>query len=159
MTSEERQKKYIKVELTQNFHPRPDQAPASCFGWGWGAEVQQETELFSLFEPLWINTDLEDKYVSMFKYMFFRNKNLTCAPFESSVWHKNLLRADWCSSSSLWLLKLFHGLSVICSVLYSRAEEWSPRWLPLYQNLSRSLATLNILVSIWLVLLIVFNLT
>lgn len=57
-----------------------------------------------------------------------------------------------------WLLELFHGPLLICSVLYGGAEEHSPRWLHRHRNLSISFVTLNPLVSFRLRPLNVFDL-
>lgn len=83
-------------------------------------------------------------------------KILTCAPF-CHVWERDCKVWWLVPFFSLGFWSYFMVSPLICSVLYSGAEERSPRWLPRHRNLSISSVILNPLVSFRLSPLNVFD--
>lgn len=157
--------KKLKGDLTWSFGLCPRQAPASCFGRWWEAGVQQETGCFSLFELL------KDEHRKKRRISWKHNRRIFYQDILKlggershlysclwSVWGRDC--KVHCSVPPLlfWLLELFHGPLLICSVLYGGAEEHSPRWLLRHRNPSLSFVSPNPLVSFRLSPLNVFDL-
>lgn len=142
----------LRVDLTWSFGLCPGQAPDSCFGWWWGAGAQPKSERLSLFELLKDEQRGRGKdTVRIFQYSIREYKSCVeildverrkvkkhshLCSFLLSVWERDC--------KVLWLVPFFSlafwscFMVPICSVLYSGAEEHSPRWFPRHRNLSIS---------------------
>lgn len=161
--------------LTWSFHLCPGQAPASCSEWWWGAGVRPKCWRLSSYELLiyerrhrgkkqtLLNKSILKWKLALTRYCGSQKKN-SKKEFSPVLLYVERLKEGWrgvlaAALRLSWLLQLFHGPLLICSLLYSGAEERSLRWLPRHTNLSMSSVSLNPLVSFRLSPLNVFDCT